>query len=444
MPTSLLLVFIGLATASLESRPFDDPPTDRPVVKNLTPNAAARSHLPNLVAGDDGQLYLSWVEPGENGRVRLRFSRLEDARWSKPRTIASGSDWFVNWADFPSLAVSADGTMAAHWLGRLGVGTYAYGVQLALSTDRGRTWSSPITPHSDRSPTEHGFVSMVPSKKDGFSIVWLDGRAMAGGHGDDHELGHGRGDMSLRIAEVDRKGQVTGERVLDDRTCECCQTAAVRLGDEVIVAWRDRSETEVRDISWTRVSGSKHTPPRPLRNDNWNQEGCPVNGPALAAHGSELAAVWYTEGDGRPRIWGRASTDGGETFTDAIPLDDGNPVGRVDVTRHPDGGWLACWLERGDRGGEIRVRRFGAKGAPGASLLIARTSTARASGYPRIETLGRRVIVAWTETTRGETAVSPTALRTAELVYPATKGPQRPASGPKKEKGTPSRDGGGP
>ena len=86
------------------------------------------------------------------------------------------------------------------------------------------------------------------------------------------------------------------------------------------------------------------------------------------------------------------------TCLDFDELDDGDPIGRVDLVTHPDGGWIACWLERGDAGGEVRVRRIPSEGDPDPSLLVARTSAERAAGFPRIERRGERVILAWTET----------------------------------------------
>ena len=417
----ILLLSSSMSPAQADPKVKGAPASVRPVIRPLSNPAGERSQLPNLALGADGELYLSWVEPGEKGATQLRFCRLTDSGWTEPRTVASGGDWFVNWADFPSLAALEDGTLAAHWLGRLGTGSYSYGVRMSISSDHGKTWGTPFTPHSDRSATEHGFVSLVPLDEQHFRAVWLDGRAMAGGHGAlDEADGHGGG-MSIRTAMIDRLGQVTGEQEIDDRTCECCQTAAVVSGKDVFVAWRDRSDQEVRDIAWVRVGEKSLSTPAMIHDDGWNQEGCPVNGPALAVAGKRVAALWYTEAE-RPRVLFASSGDRGVKFSKPIAIDDGNPVGRVDLVSRPDGGWIACWLERGDEGGEIRVRAIGSDGTPQASLLVARTSTERSAGFPRIETRGKRVIIAWTEALGGEGEVAaPPRIHTAELVYPSLK-----------------------
>ncbi len=395
----------------------------RPVIQGLAVPAGESSHLPNLSLGANGTMYLSWVEPGKDGTTRLLFAALTAKGWSEARPVAEGSDWFVNWADFPSVAALADGTLAAHWLARVGVETYAYGVQVSLSRDGGKTWSDSIVPHSDRSPTEHGFVTMAATKEDAFSLVWLDGRAMAGGHGSDDLDGHGGGDMSLRTVTIDREGKLGPERLIDPRVCECCQTTGAVVGGNLVVAYRDRSDEEIRDCSLARISTESISSPKTIHDDGWNQEGCPVNGPTLAARDDELAAVWYTEAAGRPQVFLAHSADGGHEFGAPVAIDDGNPVGRVDVVSHPDSGWFAIWLERGDEGGEVRGRWIATDGTKHPSVLIARTSPGRASGFPQVERVGRRVVLAWTEViaessgSAGPTA--PTHIRTADLVFPA-------------------------
>ena len=183
--------------------------------------AARGSVTPNLSVGAAGELYLSWLEPAADGRHALRFARRDGDEWAAPRTIASGDDWFVNWADFPSLVVMADGAMAAHWLQKSGRGTYAYDVCIARSRDGGASWGEAFRPHRDGTQTEHGFVSMLGRDDGSLAVIWLDGREMkADGHG------HGTGQMTLRSARVAPDGELHEETVLDKRVCECCQTAA--------------------------------------------------------------------------------------------------------------------------------------------------------------------------------------------------------------------------
>ena len=224
--------------------------------------------------------------------------------------------------------------------------------------------------------------------------------------------------MTLRTVTIDAKGRLGREREIDTRTCECCQTAAIPVEGGMLVAYRDRSDEEVRDCAIVRVTADDISDARPVHADGWNQEGCPVNGPSLAIAGERVAAVWYTEAK-RPQVRACFSEDGGRSFGKPIVIDDGNPVGRVDIVPHPEAGWLVCWLERGDGTGEVRVRAVTPDGDVRPSLLVARTSESRAAGFPRIERLGARVIVAWTEVENAPAGTTaPARVRTAELVYP--------------------------
>ncbi|MBA3256249.1 MAG: exo-alpha-sialidase, partial [Pyrinomonadaceae bacterium] len=138
--------------------------------------AGVDSREPELSATADGRIILSWVEKVGSKRYALRFATRDDGSWSTARTVAEGENWFVNWADFPSVIALADGSLAAHWLVKSGSGTYAYDVNISRSKDGGNTWGKPIVPHTDKTQTEHGFVSLLPLPDGRVGAVWLDGR----------------------------------------------------------------------------------------------------------------------------------------------------------------------------------------------------------------------------------------------------------------------------
>jgi len=271
---------------------------------------------------------LSWVEYLNDTTDALVFSKLENEKWSTPKTIATGSDWFVNWADFPSLVAYEDEgkTLAAHWLQKRAEGTYDYDVHIAQSKDGGDTWSSSFIPHRDSIAAEHGFVSMLPTSDNKIFATWLDGRNTKGeGHEEDSH-GHGHhGAMTLRTAVFDENGKLSEEAELDNRICDCCQTSAAMTDDGVIVAYRDRSEKEIRDISIVRKVNGKWTTPKPVFNDNWLIAGCPVNGPALAANGKNVAIAWFTMSEEKPQVKVAFSDDSGANFSEPIRIDEGNP-----------------------------------------------------------------------------------------------------------------------
>ncbi len=366
---------------------------------------------PNLYGTGDGRAVLTWFEPSGADAYALRVSAREAGTWSQPRTIVEGDQFFVNWADFPSLVELIDGRWLVHWPEKVAETTYAYHVRLAISSDGGASWGPAGAPHRDESPTEHGFVSMVPLPEGGAALVWLDGRQMAAGGAAEH--GHlDPGDMSLRATTIGAERAFGPDVLLDGRTCECCQTSLAMTGKGLIAAYRDRSESEVRNISVVRKIGDSWTKPAHVADDDWAYPGCPVNGPQLSASGDTVAVAWFTAPEEQAQVKAAFSFDGGATFGPAFRIDDGEPLGRVDVVWVESGAVLVSWMERAGAGAEIRVRMVRADGAFEASRTVAETSGARASGFPRMARTEDAVIVAWTEV--GESG----GVRVAELRVP--------------------------
>ena len=351
---------------------------------------------PNLDATSDGRVVMSWWEMTGDRSHALKVAVRSGGAWSEARTVVEGDQFFVNWADFPSVLELPGGSWVTHWLQKTAASTYAYHVKLAISQDKGATWSAPVTPHRDASPTEHGFVSMVPWQG-GAGVIWLDGRAMAGGEmasGGDHDMP--AGSMTIRFTTVTTDGSLGEDLLLDERTCECCQTALAATTNGLVAAYRDRSEAEIRNIAITRLVDGRWTEPQPVADDKWHYPGCPVNGPSLSASGDTVALAWFTAPEQLPKIYVAFSIDAGATWTAPIRVDDGKPLGRVDIELLADGSALVSWLQATERA-EIRARRVRRNGKVDPSWLVTETSEARASGFPRMARVGDEIVFAWTE-----------------------------------------------
>jgi hypothetical protein len=397
------VVSLGLALAAAHAvRAQPQTPAPWPLrVEALATPAAAGSAQPQLSVSSRGVL-LSWVEKAGD-RATLKFSERTADGWSTPGTVVSGTDWFVNWADVPSVVRLTDGTLAAHWLQKSGPGTYAYDVRLSYSRDNGNTWAPSFMPHRDGTKTEHGFASLFQMTGGaGLGIVWLDGRNMKTvGHGApaaDHEA---EGDMSLRFASFDRNWTQTSDAALDLRVCECCPTAVAVTAEGPIVAYRDRSPTEVRDIFVTRLEKGKWTEPAAIAAEGWVFPACPVNGPSLSARGRTVAAAWFQAKDGTPKALAAFSTDAGRSFGTPVRLDQTGSLGRVDIELLPDGSAAAGYIDlAGDRA-EFRVKRLQPGGAASAPVTIANLANNRSSGYPRMAFHGDELVFAWVDRDNG-------------------------------------------
>jgi hypothetical protein len=360
-----------------------------PSMTEIGAPAAAGSGEPFVFAARD-RLLLSWLEPVPNTKeTALRFAVYRAGRWSAPRAVVQRADFFVNWADFPSIVEDANGALFAHWLQKSGNSAYAYDVWVAISKDSGRTWGAPLLLNRDGKKNEHGFVTLAPLPRGGVGATWLDGRNMVEGKEE--------GDMTLRYATIDAAGAVSSGVQLDSRTCECCTTGMAMVGSRPVIAYRDRSPEEVRDIAVVRQTANGWSKPRLLHADGWKIAGCPVNGPQLDARGNRVAAAWFTAAGERARAYVAFSDDAGATFGPPVVVDDGKPLGRMDVVMLDADTAIVTWSEQTASGAELRARRVPRNGPPGPSVKVADSSTARAAGFARVAVVGQDTYVAWTE-----------------------------------------------
>lgn len=360
-----------------------------PLVSDIPAPAATGAAEPFLFATHDA-LLMSWLEPVPNTKeTALRFSTYRAGQWSAPRTVVQRADFFVNWADFPSIVEDANGVLFAHWLQKSGNSVYAYDVHVAISKDGGRTWSVPLLLNRDGKKAEHGFVTLAPLPNGGVGATWLDGRNMVEGKEE--------GDMTIRYATIDAAGMIHSEVQLDNRACECCTTGMAMSNGRPVIVYRDRSPEEVRDIAVVRQTTAGWWKPQLLHADGWKITGCPVNGPQADARGKRIAVAWFTAAAEHGRAYVAFSDDAGATFGKPVVIDDGKPVGRVDVVMVNADTAVATWSEQIVSGAELRARRVPRNGQAGPSVKVADSSAARAAGFARAAVMGQDVYVAWTE-----------------------------------------------
>ena len=145
--------------------------------------AGPQSGEPFLSASHDA-VFLSWLQASEGGGHDLLFARLDETGWSEAREVAHSDRFFVNWADFPSIAAGPGGSLWAHWLERGPAGDMTTGFGSCVRRTKGVSWSEPWTPHDDASPTEHGICLDAGGRgPDGHGVARrAQGRGESGRH----------------------------------------------------------------------------------------------------------------------------------------------------------------------------------------------------------------------------------------------------------------------
>ena len=380
-----IIAIILMATAcTKENKPLQE----------ITSPANENSHLPFLESDSNGNLFLSWVETDtSSGQSTLRYSMFEDGNWTKPQNIASGDDWFINWADFPSILAQNGAITTAHLLKKIPGNAYSYNVNIYIKNEDG-SWLAPITPHLDSTATEHGFVSMVPWKSNTLAI-WLDGRRS-----------HNRSDeeyfdldkaMTLRSAVITSDGTISQQKRIDKSVCDCCNTSIAITSKGAIAAYRNRTDEEIRDIYTSRYENGEWTEPEAVYNDGWKIAACPVNGPAIAAQDSTVLVTWFTAAEGTSTVKAAISKDYGAHFSTPFILNDSTAVGRVNTVMDTRGSGYISWIEKGKETNKLKTKHIKSNGQLSEAITITNINSSRKSGFPQMALHDGKLFFAWTK-----------------------------------------------
>lgn len=372
-------------------------------IANPSPPGARFPHLQS----DSHGAMMSWLQADDSLTYSIAYSRFLDGEWSAPEKVDSSISYFVNWADFPSV-VSWDGhPIAAHWLQKVDGGTYAYHVNMSMMQADG-TWGDSFSPHTDGTPTEHGFVSLLPLSATQVLAVWLDGRNTEGMSHEGHDEHHkGMADLStamtLRSAVVSIDGTLSHEHEIDASVCDCCQTGLTAVPGGALAIYRDRDENEIRDIAIARFDTKSGTwsESRIPNADGWEIGGCPVNGPRIVANGNHVVAAWFTMAGGNATVKAMRSTDGGITFGKSVVIDNAQNSGRVDVVLDPNGDTWISWLGSQNAEPTLALRKWQQNGSLGNTHYIRGMDVTRRSGFPRMASVDEGILMAWTDPSAG-------------------------------------------
>jgi hypothetical protein len=373
---TLFLTFAATCalTAPAFSQSFKVEPAENP--------SAPGSLQASWSLASDGSPLLSWIETQKDGTYTLRYALRHGAQWSEARTIAAHRKFFRHPAELPEVIALADGSLLAHWVEAPNPSSEAEFLYVAASHD-GVKWTAPVLAHKDKSMVQHGLASMVASGDHEASLMWLEAL-----EGED-------GPVSLKRTIVNADGNVVKEESLDTDVCACCPTSIVKTARGLMVAYRDHTPEDIRDISVLRFENAKWSSPKNINPDKWKLNACPTNAAAAAAKGDRVAISWYTGAQNSPRVQAVFSSDGGTTLSKPVLVSTGHAFGYTSIALDEQGNALVSWLEQGANGAaRILLRQVPPTGAAGPVVEVAK-GTRRSLGYPRIVRAGNDTWVAW-------------------------------------------------
>jgi hypothetical protein len=165
-----------------------------------------------------------------------------------------------------------------------------------------------------------------------------------------------------------------------------------------IVVYRDREVGERRDVVVVRHDGTSWSSPSRLGPDDWVIDGCPVNGPAVATRGRNVAVAWFTAAGDVPRIRFAKSDDAGAHFSAGIDIEPGSAMGQVDIVID-DGGaaFVSFWRGAAAGGMELAIQRVTPEGELGELRVVATSESSLPVDVPQLQIADGRLVVAWSE-----------------------------------------------
>jgi hypothetical protein len=236
---------------------------------------------------------------------------------------------------------------------------------------------------------------MVASGPREASIFWL--QALKGEDGP----------VSLMRTIVGADGKEIKEEDLDSDVCSCCPTATVKTSKGLLVAYRDHTPQDIRDIAVLRFENGKWSTSKILSPDKWQINACPVNAAAASAKDNNLAIAWYTEANDNPRVQIVFSSDAGTTFGKSTVVSSHDAQGYASTALAEDGAFVS-WIEEGERSARVLARFVSSTGTAGPVLQIAEGSRQNL-GYPQLLHTSTETWIAWGDSPNAK-------LQTARLI----------------------------
>ena len=293
-------------------------------------------------------------------------------------------------------------------------------VKAARSRDFGKTFSAPVSLQAAGAAGDRGWHSLALDDQGVAHVLWLDHRGLAGPTGEHVMSASGEHDgvamaQKSTLTYASYGAAAGAERVVTPGVCYCCKSAIVAVpGGTLVSAWRHVYAGNMRDIAYTvsRDGGRTFAPPERVSEDGWSIDGCPDDGPALAAGADQrVHIVWPTVIPGAEPtgalFYSTRRADGAFAPRTRIPTLGARKPSHPQVAVDGTGRLFFAWDEM--RNG-VRTAAV-VEGTTGADDRVRFASPmAIASGgptsYPVMAPLAGGVVVAWTSGVPGTSVIT--------------------------------------
>ncbi len=263
------------------------------------------------------------------------------------------------------------------------VARYTRSTDGGRSFEPGRTLNAPAT--NDLSAVMHGgfaaahaFGTLVANGDD-VEAYWIDTRDM----GEKDTAG-----AAWRAVSRDGgKTFATDDKAYATEVCPCCQLGAATVGESVLLASRMTYAGGFRDSAVGRSAGPADAfmPRVRVGEGQWKIDGCPLKRTAIAASDGNVYTVSYTGGREPAGVYFSRSTDGGQSFGPAVLMHPGAAVSDAPtVASAPGGKVYVAWHGKTDGGRRVFLRASTDGGAT-FSPVTEVPAPAGTSAYPELD-----------------------------------------------------------
>jgi hypothetical protein len=285
-------------------------------------------------------------------------------------------------------------------------------IKAARSRDGGRTFAAPVTLQSPDAAGDRGWPAVALDAQARVHAIWLDHRDMAAkpaAAAPAHQPGAPHDGVAMAQKSSLYYGSLNGSAAHEQRitrgVCYCCKTAlSAGAGGSLYAAWRHVYPGDLRDMAFTvsRDGGRSFSPVVRVSEDHWAINGCPDDGPALAADGRNVVhMVWPTviAGANPEGAIFYASTADGRSFTPRvrIPTLGGAKPTHPQIVIDRSGRVVVAWEEmvNGRRVAALREVRPASGGTPTFGAIVTISPDGPAT-YPVLAATEKELVAVWT------------------------------------------------
>ena len=311
---------------------------------------------------------LSWNEDG-----KTLVSHWQNDRWSQVKDL--GLSFQTNWLDQAQFLVFEGAYYGAGRSPEKG----SRRIVVYKSLD-GETWTDNELDIPVSDTGELGFIKLFAIGGN-LHISWIEGY-------ENHS----------RLVAANLSSKNINKVVLDSKVCDCCPYSVTNINqDSVALAYRDRSDEELRNIRVIKFDSSLKPSEIVLKQNDWHTESCPMNGPSLIRSHEGLSLAWYSILQSKGRVFYAHSSDL-NTFQTFNPMDGlQGSSGRVSLTNISEEKVLLSWVGPDENGkGRIWARPITIRGEGGPTFELAGMNLSLKSGYPTLSSNDDKTYITWT------------------------------------------------